>query len=822
MRSWKLRPLVVILTVISATLVLGTLGAIQYAAERVQRAAALEAAIDSMARRLSANLQAPIWNLYKDQVAQVLQNEMDTPDVVSILVRDDTKAVVGGVIRNGKVLAPFTETGPLPPDQYQRRFEIVKDGKTIGDGEIRYGHALLQAQLRRMLLSTLVQIVLVDAFLVAVLVAVFSFLVFRPLRKMAQEATAVREAVSRGDLRARADAGTVAAEFRPVLQGMNEVLDAFSSPVQAAAEHLDRISRGDIPPELTEEYRGDFNTFKDALNRSIRAVKALVADADMLSKSAVEGRLATRADASRHQGDFRLIIQGVNDTLDAMLGPLGTAARCVADISQGRLPPRITAEARGEFAVLQENLNRCIEAVNLLVADTDALSKSAMEGKLSSRADASRHQGDFRRIVEGINGTLDAMIGPIDTAARCVADISEGRVPPPIETQYRGDLDTLRKSVNRCIAAINLLVSDANSLAQAAMGGDLGSRADSSRHSGDFRKIVDGFNGTLDAVIAPVKESAAVLDALSHRDLRARVNGAYRGEHARLKESVNETASALQEALRRVTEAVDQVSAASRQIAVSSQAVASGASEQSSAIQESSSRLDAMAAETRRAAGSAASANQLAQAANGSALAGTAAMEQMRGAMERIRASAEGTSQIIRDINDIAFQTNLLALNAAVEAARAGEAGRGFAVVAEEVRSLALRSKEAASKTEERIRQATKEAEGGVAASGQVNQTLQEISQSIGKVVDIVAEIVEGAKAQELGFREVTASIGEMEKVTQQNAASAQESSAVAAELAGQVDELAKVVGSFHLEAGEAERRPRPALPGGRGRLVHP
>ena len=88
-------------------------------------------------------------------------------------------------------------------------------------------------------------------------------------------------------------------------------------------------------------------------------------------------------------------------------------------------------------------------------------------------------------------------------------------------------------------------------------------------------------------------------------------------------------------------------------------------------------------------------------------------MEQMTGAMGKIKASAEGTSQIIKDINEIAFQTNLLALNAAVEAARAGDAGRGFAVVAEEVRSLALRSKEAANKTEALIRESVKQAVEG-------------------------------------------------------------------------------------------------------------
>src|SRR5439155_21835086 len=165
--------------------------------------------------------------------------------------------------------------------------------------------------------------------------------------------------------------------------------------------------------------------------------------------------------------------------------------------------------------------------------------------------------------------------------------------------------------------------------------------------------------------------------------------------------------------------------------------------------------------------------------------------EQMWGAMERIRASAEGTSQIIKDINEIAFQTNLLALNAAVEAARAGEAGRGFAVVAEEVRSLALRSKEAALKTEELIRQSVKEAEEGEVTSRHVGDKLAEIAQSVAKVTNIVREISASAKEQATGIDQVTKAVSEMDKVTQRNAANSEQSSSAAAELSSQSEELA-------------------------------
>ncbi len=165
-------------------------------------------------------------------------------------------------------------------------------------------------------------------------------------------------------------------------------------------------------------------------------------------------------------------------------------------------------------------------------------------------------------------------------------------------------------------------------------------------------------------------------------------------------------------------------------------------------------------------------------------------------------------------MSDIAFQTNLLALNAAVEAARAGEAGRGFAVVAEEVRSLALRAKEAATKTEDLIRQSVKEATEGEVTARHVAQKLGEIVQGVGKVTDIVSEIAATANGQTSGIDQVNKAVAEMNKVTQQNAASAEESSSAASELSGQSEELAAMVGAFQLDrssAGKGLQRSAPA-----------
>jgi methyl-accepting chemotaxis protein len=428
-----------------------------------------------------------------------------------------------------------------------------------------------------------------------------------------------------------------------------------------------------------------------------------------------------------------------------------------------------------------------------------------------------------------------------DYQGRCT-----GQVVGALEALSRGDLaveavidagdqdtaDSARSftaigaAIARSASAVRELTRDAAMLAQAAVEGRLSTRADLSKHQGDFKLIVEGVNRTLDAVIAPVNASAAVLEQLAERDLRARVTGEFQGDHARIKEAVNATARALHDAMAQVAEAVEQVSGAAAQIAASSQAVASGASEQASSLEETTSSVDSVASMTRSSAENAARANSLAQAARAAAAEGAGSMEQMQAAMEKIRASAEGTSAIIRDINEIAFQTNLLALNAAVEAARAGEAGRGFAVVAEEVRSLALRAKEAATKTEDLIRLSVKEAAAGEGTARTVGVKLGEIVEGVGKVTDLVSQITATAREQNAGIDQVGTAVAEMNKVTQQNAASAEQSSSAASELSGQAEELAAMVAGFSIERGaRGDTRPAAsgpgAAPGGmRGRQV--
>jgi methyl-accepting chemotaxis protein len=542
-----------------------------------------------------------------------------------------------------------------------------------------------------------------------------------------------------------------------------------------------------------------FNVSGKAIEQFINAVKALTVDANMLSKAAVDGKLDTRADASKHNGDFRKIVQGVNDTLDAVIGPLNVAAEYVDRISKGDIPQRITDTYHGDFNEIKNNLNQCIDAVNALVTDANLLSNAAVEGKLATRADASKHTGDFRKIVQGVDDCLDSVIGPLNVAAKYVDDISKGKIPAKITDNYNGDFNTIKNNLNQCIEAVNMLVTDANMLAQAGIDGRLATRADATKHNGDFRKIVEGVNGTLDAVITPINEAQSVLEKVAARDLTARVCGEYNGDMAKIKIAINSAVDNLDKALQQVTEATEQVTSASGQISSGSQSLAQGANEQASSLEEVSSSLEEMESMTKQNAGNANQAKGLAAESDSNAKSGAEAMDRMSNAINRIKESSDQTAKIVKTIDEIAMQTNLLALNAAVEAARAGEAGRGFAVVAEEVRNLAQRSAQAAKNTADMITESVKNADDGVKIATEVSQSFETIAGSAKKVNDLIAEIAAASQEQSAGIEQINTAVAQMDKVTQQNAANSEESASAAEELSSQAEELKNMIAQFAL-----------------------
>ncbi|MBE2214380.1 MAG: MCP four helix bundle domain-containing protein [Opitutaceae bacterium] len=267
----------------------------------------------------------------------------------------------------------------------------------------------------------------------------------------------------------------------------------------------------------------------------------------------------------------------------------------------------------------------------------------------------------------------------------------------------------------------------------------------------------------------------------------------------------------IKEAVQQLSAGAESTAASATQVSSASQSLAEGASEQAASLEETSSSLEELASMTKNNADNAARANSLAREARTAAEQGVQEMGAMSDAMRAINTSSAEIAKIIKTIDEIAFQTNILALNAAVEAARAGEAGMGFAVVAEEVRNLAQRSATAARETGAKIQGAIENTARGVAINDSVARALGQIVAKVREVDSLVSEVAGASNEQSRGIGQVNVAVAEMDKVTQSNAANAEESASASEELNAQAEMLRATVGTLaSLVDGSRGVRPGP------------
>ena len=373
-----------------------------------------------------------------------------------------------------------------------------------------------------------------------------------------------------------------------------------------------------------------------------------------------------------------------------------------------------------------------------------------------------------------------------------------------VEVAAKDEEDEIAPAINQSAAALRGLVSELKSLTTASLDGKLSTRGDAGKFQGGYGEIVQGINNTLDAVIKPVQDAADVLERIANKDMTARVTSNYHGDHAKIKNAVNQAAETLDQSLQQVAVGADQIASASSQIGTGAQALAQGTSEQASSLEEVSSSLQEMTAMTRQNSANAKEARGIAEATKTSAENGVDSMQRLSAAMDLIKKSSDDTAKIIKTIDEIAFQTNLLALNAAVEAARAGEAGKGFAVVAEEVRNLAMRSAEAAKNTANMIEGSVKNSENGVVINQEVMKNLEEINGHAKRVSEVMAEIAAASDQQSQGVGQVNTAMEQMNQLTQQNAANSEESASASEELSAQAQEMRAMVAGFKITAGQS------------------
>lgn len=303
-------------------------------------------------------------------------------------------------------------------------------------------------------------------------------------------------------------------------------------------------------------------------------------------------------------------------------------------------------------------------------------------------------------------------------------------------------------------------------------------------------------------------EISRALTALAAGDLTTQVEGTFSGRNSEVQASFNEAVSGLAHTMRLVTDSADEILNTATAFRDSSETLATGSTEQAASLEEVAASLQELRSMTAHSASHAASARRLADETHAAAANGVEEMNRLSHAMSKIKAGSDATARIIKTIDEIAFQTNILALNAAVEAARAGDAGRGFAVVAEEVRNLALRSKEAARNTTTIIEDSAASTADGVLLNQTVLDKLASISQQAERVSSAMSQVAEATAQQGEGVAQITVAIEQINVVTQQIAASSEESSAASVELGNRATQLTEAVDAF--DVGSVDLFPAP------------
>ncbi len=649
--------------------------------------------------------------------------------------------------------------------------------------------------------------------------------VVKMMSELLSETDKIIKAAAEGELDKRANANLFVGGWNKLVTGVNDTISNIVNPLMVTADYVEKVSKGVIPEQITDTYKGQYNIIKNNLNAVVKMMSELLSETDKIIKAAAEGELDKRANANLFVGGWNKLVTGVNDTISNIVNPLMVTADYVDKVSKGIIPDQITDNYKGQYNIIKNNLNAVVKMMSELLAETDKIIKGAANGNLDERANADLFVGGWNKLVKGVNDTIENIVKPLMVTADYVDKISKGRIPSKITDDYKGQYNIIKNNLNTCIDAVNSLVSDANLLSKAAVQGKLAVRADASKHQGDFREIVQGVNDTLDSVIGPLNVAAEYVDRISKGDIPAKISDNYNGDFNEIKnnlniliESMNEITNvaeqiaggnllvtarprsendylmkALETMISKLTEVVenvmntaDNVTKGSQEMSTTSEGMSQGATEQASAAEEASASMEQMTANIKQNADNAQQTEKIALKSADDAKEGGKAVIETVDAMKEIAGR-------ISIIEEIARQTNLLALNAAIEAARAGEHGKGFAVVASEVRKLAERSQSAAAEINKLSASSIKIAE-------RAGEMLTKIVPDIQRTAELVQEITASSNEQNSGSEQINSAIQQLNQVIQQNASSSEEMASTAEELSNQADQLQGAISFFKLD----------------------
>jgi methyl-accepting chemotaxis protein len=359
------------------------------------------------------------------------------------------------------------------------------------------------------------------------------------VKAMTDDAIMLSKAAVDGKLATRADASKHQGDYRKIVSGVNDTLDAVISPLNVTAKYVDDISKGVIPPIITDTYNGEFNVIKTNLNNMVRMMSELLAQTDIIIKGAAEGQLDKRANADLFVGGWNQLVKGVNEAITNIVDPLNVTADYVDKVAKGVIPPVITTEYRGQYNVIKINLNNMVRMMSELLAQTDIIIKGAAEGQLDKRANADMFVGGWNQLVKGVNEAITNIVDPLNVTADYVDKVARGVIPPAITTDYKGQYNVIKINLNAMVKMMNDLLAQTDIIIKGAADGELDKRANADLFVGGWNQLVKGVNETVTNIVGPLNVTAEYVDRIAKGDIPPPITTNYKGQYNVIKANLN-------------------------------------------------------------------------------------------------------------------------------------------------------------------------------------------------------------------------------------------------------------------------------------------
>ncbi|HWR14514.1 MAG TPA: methyl-accepting chemotaxis protein [Terriglobales bacterium] len=641
---------------------------------------------------------------------------------------------------------------------------------------------------------------------------VISRVISRPVRKLGEAADQLATGVVDLELPAedRSEVGQLSRSFK----AMGETIRDRSVAAQ-------KIAGGDL--SVVVEPKSDRDVLANSLKKCVEVLNELMRQMANMAQQHDAGEIDSFLDTANFEGDYGKVAQGINDMVSGHIAVKKKAMACVGEFGRGNFEAPLE-KFPGKKAFINETIEQVRANLKALIADADMLVRAAIEGRLDTRADATKHHGDFRKIVDGVNETLNTIVGPLNIAIDSLDRLAQGENPEPITRDYQGEYKRLKESVNAVTCTVKTRGEEMNYLLSAALEGNLDARADARKFTGGNAKLIDGINGLLEAIVHPLRDASQVLEKIAAGDLTAEVEKPYKGEFNNLKHAINTVSIQVRQAMQQIGRSTSalvmsaeelnkvshQMSSSADETAAQANVVSAASDQVSKNVQTVATGADEMGASIKEIAKNTAEATKV-------AISAVKTAEATNETIEKLGQSSAEIGQVIKVITSIAQQTNLLALNATIEAARAGEAGKGFAVVANEVKELAKETAKATEDISRKIEAIQTDTKGAVAAIGQIGGVIHQINDIQNTIASAVEEqsattneisrnLAEAAK----GAVDITKNISGVAEAARSTTAGAVDTQKSAQSLERMAAELQELVSQFKYDEQKATATARP------------